>query len=212
MVTDLVQTAVAAFDRAEFTERAACPYCGGRVQGYDLRGRKYAVLREPAGDRTITVRVKRFVCRDCGSLCNAEEPFYPDTRLGSLVVDLFLSLSATMPRSRAGRVIEAFGIIVDRTTWRNYAGRKLPDIPATDVFGMRLPLSVISISNIAARTPEGGRIGGGEALAASGFPSAYLETPKVPKRSRADTVSGREHEYTDAGHQPAAPREPGRVA
>jgi len=177
MVIDIVQSAICSLDGAEFTHLAACPVCGGRVQGYDTRTKKYAVIRDGDGERTITVRIKRFTCRNCKKLCNADEPFYPGTRIGSLVVDLFFCLSATMPESRAARHIDALGIRVDRTSWKNYSGRAIPEIPVTDIFGMRLPSSVLMLSGLSARALDGGRIDCADVLKACNFPSALLQSP-----------------------------------
>jgi len=85
-----------------------------------------------------------------------------------------------MSPARAARIIDAIGIIVDRTTWRNYAGRDFGEIPAVDVFGMHLPFSLLSLSALAARAGEGGCIKGAEALAACGFPSAHRAAPHRP--------------------------------
>jgi hypothetical protein len=177
MVTDIVQTAVCAFDGAEFSQLAQCPYCGGPVHGYDTREKKFAVLQEAGQERTITVKVRRFQCRLCKKIGYAEEPFYPETRLGSVIIDLYMALSATMPHSRAARIMDAMGIRVDRTTWRNYHNRTFREVAIADVFGMRLPLYLLSLSTLAARTPEGERIDGAEALAACGFPSTFREAP-----------------------------------
>ncbi len=173
MLTAIVQAAISSFHGAEFTWLEKCPVCGGPVQGYDTRTKKYAVIRDGTEERAITVRVKRFTCRKCNRLCNACEPFYPGTRIGSLVVDLFYTFSATMPASRAARLIDAMGIRVDRTSWKNYTGRPVPEIPTMEIFGMRLPSSVLTLSNIAARIPDGGRVEGIEALAACGYPSMF---------------------------------------
>jgi len=173
MVTDIVQTAVCAMDGIEFASRDACPACGGPVQGYDTRRKKFAVIREGGSERLISVNVKRFTCRHCGSLCNADEPFYLGTRFGSPVVDLFVAFSSVMPQNQAARIIDAMGIAVNRTSWRNYAGISLPEIPATVFFGMKLPVSILSLSTLAARSSEGDRIKGAEALAACGFPSGF---------------------------------------
>jgi hypothetical protein len=174
MVTDIVQTAISSLDGAAFTTLDSCPFCGGPVQGYDSRKKKYAVLHDGTGERTITVLVKRFTCRNCNRLSNADEPFYPNTRIGSLIVDLFFTFASTMPESRAARHLEAMGIRVDRTTWKNYAVRPMPKIPATDIFGMRLPSSVLTLSALMVHVPEGGAVAGAEALAACGFPSTFL--------------------------------------
>jgi hypothetical protein len=177
MVTDIVQTAICAFDGVEFTTLAACPSCGGPVSGYDTRMRTYAVVREGDHQRTITVRIRRFICRDCKKVSNADEPFYPGTRIGSLILDLFFTFASSMPESRAARLIDAMGIQVNRTTWRKYAGRRMAHIPATDVFSTRIPLSFLTLSGMAAQTSEGSRITGAEALAACNFPSSHPAEP-----------------------------------
>jgi hypothetical protein len=154
LITDIVRTAVSSVDGMEFSHAASCPSCGGRLQGYDWKKRKFAVLREETGNRVVTVRVKRFYCRDCGGLWYADEPFYPDSRIGSPVIDIFFALSAAMPPGRAARVIDALGIMVDRTTWKHYTGRSPAGIPVVDVFGMRLPLCIVQLSDIAVRTDQ----------------------------------------------------------
>lgn len=171
LATDIIQTALSVLDGMEFTEIVSCPLCGGTLQAHDSKKKKFAVLREQAGKRVITVRVKRFHCRACGNLCYADEPFYPDTRIGSPVIDIFSSLSATMPASRAARVIDALGIVVDRTTWRNYIGRPFPEIPVVDVFGMMLPLCVMQLSDIAVQSGESDHADPAEVLAACRYPS-----------------------------------------
>jgi hypothetical protein len=183
LVSDLVQTALSSLDGMEFTELRSCPTCGGTVQGYDRKKKQFAVLREPTGERVIVVHVRRFRCRSCGALCYADDPFYPDTRIGSPVIDLFLSLSAIMPPSRAARVIDAMGIIVHRTTWKNYGRRPFAaDIPVMDIFGMRLPVCIVQLSDIAVRSGESGPARPADIIAACGYPS----------RSRAATGSSGE--------------------
>jgi hypothetical protein len=168
LVSDIVRTALLAFDGMEFAQASSCPACGGELQGYDRKRKKFAVLREETGGRVITVSVKRFSCKTCGALSYADEPFYPGSRIGSPVIDIFLSLSSVMSPARAARVIGALGIVVDRTTWKNYTGRSSAGIPVADVFGLRLPLCIVSLSDIAVRTEHPDP---GEVLAACGHPS-----------------------------------------
>ena len=172
IVSDLILTALSSLDGMEFSAMSSCPACGGMLQGHDSKKKQFAVLRELTGERVITVRVKRFRCRDCGILCYADEPFYPDTRMGSPIIDLFLSLSAIMPPSRAARVVDAMGIVVHRTTWRNYSGRSFAsEIPVMDIFGMRLPVCVVRLSEIAVRSGESGPAHPADIIAACGYPS-----------------------------------------
>ncbi|MDD5419840.1 MAG: hypothetical protein PHV57_08350, partial [Methanomicrobiaceae archaeon] len=101
-----------------------------------------------------------------------DAPFYPDTRLASPIVDFCRIQSATMPYHRVARVLEAMGIVIDRGTVRNYAALDVGDIPYTELFGIRMPLSLLNLSVSAVSRGKGGTIEGAEALAACGFPSA----------------------------------------
>ena len=177
MVSDLVVTALSACEGIEFSERAACPDCGGPVQGYDTRIKKFAAILENDRERIIHVRVRRFTCKSCGLLCYADEPFYPDTRIGAPVIDLCVTFSSTLPFSRTATYLSRIGIAIDRGSVRNYANRDFGEIPTADMFGMRLPLSILSISSLAASVGEGSGIIGAEVLAACGFPSAHRAAP-----------------------------------
>jgi hypothetical protein len=180
MAGDLVQAALSACDGIEFTSAPSCHLCGGKVQGYDTKKKKFAVIREDGHERTISVIVKRFTCRTCGALCYADEPFYPDTRLGSPVIDLCTIVAGMRPFSRTSTVLDTIGVIIDRSSCRKYGAMQLPPIRSVDAFGIRLPFSIISLSTLAGRFGEGGSIPGAEALAACGFPSAYRAPADVP--------------------------------
>ena len=173
MVTDIIQTALSACDGIEFSDLAACPSCGGAVRGYDIRKKQFAAIIEKGKKRIIHIRVKRFYCKSCKRLFDADEPFYPDTRIGSPIIDLCVTFAATIPFTRTATYLSLMGIVIDRGSVRNYANRDFGEIPTADMFGMRLPLSILSISSLAASAGEGGGIIGTEVLAACGFPSAH---------------------------------------
>jgi len=175
MVVDLIQTALVSFEGIEFSNRSACPSCGGAVQGYDTRKKQFAVILENEKERVIQVRVKRFYCKTCKILCYADEPFYPDTRMGSPVIDLCKTFAATIPFCRTATHLAQLGIVIDRGSVRNYARKDFGEIPIADIFNMRLPFSIISLSSLAATLGEGSNIDVTEALAACGFPSARRE-------------------------------------
>jgi hypothetical protein len=183
LVTDIIATAISYFDGMDFGDLVSCPACGGDVQGYDMKTKKFAVLRQNGRERVITVRVKRFYCRSCGDLCYADEPFYPGSRIGSPVIDLFSSLSSGMPQARAARTIDTMGIIVNRTTWKYYSGLASRVIPVVDIFGMRLPLCLVTLSEIATRSGNNDRPD----------PAGVLEACRYPSRSRATTSISREN-------------------
>ena len=180
MLSDLVLTGIAALDGTEFDRRKSCPECGGPLSGYDWKSRTFATIEEGKGTRNIVVRVKRFSCGRCGNICSADAPFYPDTRVGAPVVDLCRVLGREMPFSRAAAYLAAIGIVIDRGSCRNYANRDSGEISTTEIFGRRIPSSVLSLSLLAGRCPEGSPVPGAEALAACGFPPAFRAAPYVP--------------------------------
>jgi hypothetical protein len=124
----------------------------------------------------VYVLVKRFRCHRCGQVCLADQPFYPGTRIGSPVVDLCVTLGETMPYSRVSSSLADLGIIVDRGSVRNHVQKNLRAIPAVDMFGIRVPLSIGSLSTLAMGITGGGRIDGPAVLAACGNPW-MKETP-----------------------------------
>jgi hypothetical protein len=173
MLATIVSSAISSVEGVRFTGRAACPSCGGQLKGYDTKKKRFAVVIEGQKKRPVHVYVRRFYCHACHNLVYADEPFYPGTRTGSPVVDLGITISAMVPPNRVAAYLAALGIFVDRTTCRLYAQKTFPAVPTTDVFGIKIPLSVFSLSTLATLTGEGGRIEGTEVLAACGFPSAY---------------------------------------
>lgn len=152
MLAALVQTGFAAVDGMEFSRLDACPECGGDLSGYDTKERKFATLATENGNKEIMVKVKRYRCRQCGAVSPARSPFYPDTRLGSPVVDLCIVLSQAMPCNRACSVMREIGIVIDRGTVLNYAQRTFGPIATTEMFGLKIPRSLISLSIIGTRT------------------------------------------------------------
>ena len=114
-------------------------------------------------------------------------PMNHSTRIQGSALPLSISaghFGATMPFNRAAAYLLHLGIVIDRGTVRNYAQGSFPEIPTTDLFGIHLPLSIISLSDLTARSGEGSRIPGTEALAACGFPSAYRAAPDHPAAAR----------------------------
>ncbi len=173
MLATIVSTALSAVDGVLFTECTSCPVCGGPLHGYDTKKKRFAVAMEGNTKRSLYVYVRRFYCKKCHNLCYADEPFYPGTRIGSPIIDLGITISKTMTPNRVAAYLAALGIVVDRTTFRLYVKRTFPLVPTTDVFGIRIPLSVFTLSTLVTETGEGGGVKGAEVLAACGFPSAY---------------------------------------
>lgn len=146
MLAALVQTGILSVEGHLFSRRESCPECGGGVAGYDTRERRFAVVVEDSGEREINVLVRRYSCRQCGRVSFADAPFYPDTRYGSPVVDLCLVLSDTTTPGRAVAMMRELGLVVERSTVRNYRMREFPPVPTTEIYGLRIPASVLSLS------------------------------------------------------------------
>lgn len=189
MLTDVVQTTLASCDGLLFSSRETCPGCGGDLSGYDLKRRLFAVLKEEEEKKTIHVLVKRFRCRTCNQIVLADQPFYPDTRIGSPVVDLCVTLSETMHFPRVSSSLEEMGIIVDRGSVRNYVRNNRHTIPAVDMFGIRVPVSIVSLSTLAVGIHENNRIDAKDLLAACGYPS---RTPDPVRNQSRDNNSNPE--------------------
>jgi len=177
LLKDIVQSGLTTCDGMVFDSRDACPECGGTLSGYDTKKKQFVVIWEADEMRPIHVFVKRFTCRNCHTICFADEPFYHGTRIGSPIIDLCRAFGTAMPFNRIAVHLQFLGIVIDRGTVRNYMHRSFPDITTTNLFGITVPLSLLSLADLATRFGEGSRIPGTEALAACGFPSAYRTAP-----------------------------------
>ncbi|HJJ33326.1 MAG TPA: transposase family protein [Methanocorpusculum sp.] len=174
MLSATINMGLSALDGALFKDLGKCPYCGGRPMPYDTKEKQYATLITNGEKRAVSVRVRRFICRDCGKLLYADEPFYPDTRVGSAVIDLALALSLKNSFSHAAAVMEALRIEINRGTVRNYALSDLPVGEISMMYGLPMPYSFI---NMIGRGISAAGINTEEILRASGYPSRYQAPP-----------------------------------
>jgi hypothetical protein len=181
MLSDLVQMTLTSCDGILFDQCGACPHCGGELSGYDVRKKQFAVVMDGEQKKVVSILVKRFLCRSCGQVSLADQPFYPDTRIGSPVVDLCITFGGTMPYARVSSSLAEMGVVVDRWSVRNYVQKNNRIVPAMDMFGVRVPLSIVSLSTLAAGIPEGGRIDARALLTAcdnpgkKGYPQIHRE-------------------------------------
>ncbi|MFA5237913.1 MAG: hypothetical protein WC362_08690 [Methanoregula sp.] len=186
LVADIVKAAISAVDGITFTGNSGiCPVCGGHLTGYDTKRKQFAHLITASGPKTVYVDVKRFSCRTCHRFCLADNPFYPDTRIGSVIIDLCIALSMTVPVNRVPAYLAAMGILVDRSSCRlyvqstisYYVRNNLRYMDTNSAFSIHLPHSVFLLSSLAVSADEEMRIGEGDILAACGFPSAQRAGP-----------------------------------
>ncbi|WFN35515.1 hypothetical protein L1S32_05270 [Methanogenium sp. S4BF] len=172
MLRDLVSSAILSVEGITFTSLDACSYCGGPVKGHDMRRKRFATIRTKNGKKTVHVFVKRYHCEQCGRLCYAESPFYPDTRLGIPIVDLCNALIEKHPYHHAARILAALEIVVDRGTLRNYAQRSFPPPDVIEMYGVPIPISILNMNEQSFRGKESGSVPGAEVFGPGGLPPA----------------------------------------
>jgi len=172
LLSDLVNTTVTQFDGIFFDECGSCPHCEGVLSGYDVKKKQFAIVIEKDQKRVVSVLVKRFRCHRCGLVSLANQPFYPDTRIGSPVVDLCTTLGNIMPYYRVSSCLEEMGLVVDRWSVRNYVRKNRYTIPSIDMFGFMIPFSIVSLSSLAVGFPVGHRIDASVLLRACNYPSS----------------------------------------
>jgi len=170
ILADLIPTTLSAYDGILFDALECCPYCGGDITDYDVRTKQFAVVSDGTTKKTIVVRVKRFQCKNCHAVVYAHQPFYPGTRIGSPVVDLCITFASMMPYARASAYLQRTGIVVDRWSIRNYARREFA-IVTTEIYGTRLPNSVVNLVALAAHKKEDTSIDPYDVLSACDYPS-----------------------------------------
>jgi hypothetical protein len=180
MLGDLIQSTLLALDGVSFADLPACPRCNGPLKPHDRKEKRFARMKVGGDTKDVHVLVARFRCGSCGGFWYAREPFYESVRFGIPVVDLAITLSGIHPYHRTERILASLGLLVDRGTIRLYARRVQRQVPATDLLGMPLPISLLSLSNLVSRRAKGSAVTGAEVLAALGFPPAHRAAPHPP--------------------------------
>jgi hypothetical protein len=152
--------------------------------------------------RDIHVMVARFRCRACGGFWYAREPFYEGVRFGIPVVDLAITLSRIHPYHHTERILASLGLVVDRGTIRMYAMRAQRAVPATDLLGIPLPISLLNLSNLVSRRPKGAPIPGAEVLGALGLPPAHRAATQGPPVLPSEDRDEGDEEHEKEGGNP----------
>ena len=110
-------------------------------------------------------------------------PMNRSIRAPGSVHRLSISVSPLPPRSPVNRTatyLDAMGVVVDQTSYRLYVREHARAIPMTDLFGIKIPMSVVSLSALTARAGQHSPVSGAEVLAACGFPSADRAALHLP--------------------------------
>ncbi len=171
MLPEVVQAALRICDQTEYYAGGTCRFCGGSLSGYDTRTKRFAVITDSDGDHPVEVIIHRAYCRKCGHIHVPEDPFYAGTRIGSPVVDLCQTLASTVSSGHVNRILERFGVKVDRWSIRSYCHLPIPPPPTLSVFGTELPASIVALSSLAGDLGDDRRASGDDILAACNFPS-----------------------------------------
>jgi hypothetical protein len=180
----LIPAALSACDGILFDSRTSCPHCGGNLARYDVKRKHFADVIEGSSTKTIMVVIKRFKCRECHAVIYAHQPFYPNTRIGSPIVDLCVTLSSRMPYAGVATYLQQIGLNVDRWSVRNYAMKSLREIPTTEQYGIVLPASIISLASLTSEIGNGTSISALDVLSACGYPSLRKPEDEFEKTMR----------------------------
>jgi len=186
--SELIPAALSACDGILFDSCSSCPHCGGSLVGYDVKTKHFADVIDGSAIKTVKVRIKRFRCSKCRSIVYADQPFYPKTRAGSPIVDLCVVLSKNMPYSRAATSLREFGVNVDRWSVRNYAIQIPGRIPLTELYGIMLPESIISLAALTYNNGIDTSIGASEILCSCGYPSSQKSGAPLEKSSDKNEI------------------------
>jgi hypothetical protein len=174
ILADLIPAIFYACDGILFDNLTCCPHCSGGLADYDVKVKQFAVVTDGSSTRTIPIRIKRFVCRECRAVVYANQPFYPGTRIGSPVVDLCVTFASIMPYNRASVYLNRIGIVVNRWSVRNYTISNTREIAMTEEYGILLPESIISLAALTTEMTGAGRkksLHPSDVLSACGYPS-----------------------------------------
>lgn len=156
----------------EFTLLDRCPHCGGDIRYHDNRKKRFATIIVDGEKRIINVLVTRYYCKKCGRLCYAMAPFYPNTKFGSPVIDLCMTLARVHPFNHSARILQEMGVVVDRGTIRNFFSRDIPAVSYVKIYGLPIPLSVFYLSDLSSKRQQSRPVTQEDVLRVCGFPSA----------------------------------------
>lgn len=171
LVSSVVLNALSGIDGMEFTFLDHCPYCKGEIRYHDNRKKRFATITIDNEKRIINVIVTRYYCKECGKLCYAMAPFYPNTKFGSPVIDLCMTLARVHPFNHSARILQEMGVVVDRGTIRNFFSRDLPEVSYAKIYGLPIPLSIFYLSDLSSKRQQSRLVTQEDVLRVCGFPS-----------------------------------------
>jgi hypothetical protein len=177
MLTNIVLAALQVCEGTEYHVEGSCKSCSGTLSGYDTRTKRFAIICDDGDDHTVEVFLHRSYCLTCGRIWLPEEPFYPGTRVGSPIVDLCRAFSATMSCGQVATRLGQMGVKVDRWSVRAYCCLPYAPPQSVAVFGMNVPVSIISLSSLSGIPGDSRYARSRDVLTACNYPSRKCPLP-----------------------------------
>ena len=148
MLIQLIDSGISGIDKKIFENADKCPDCKGKLITHDFRRKKFATRIYRDKKIPVYVRVKRFRCKECGRLVYADEPFYPEIRVGAPVVDFCLANRERYSYAHISRILKHLHIYVSPSSVGNYASADLNMPPAVEMHGIFFPASLLNLANV----------------------------------------------------------------
>ena len=152
MFGELVITALCGVSNMIFMDPPPCPTCHETSKktllDHGMLKRRFATAIIDDKKIKISVSVKRYICKQCGQVVCAHSPFYPNTRLGSPVVDLAISLASRYSFYQTSQIMEVLNISISRSAIRTLAQSREWNITTVPLSGLVLPASLLSLGTL----------------------------------------------------------------
>ena len=171
MFGELIITALYEVADMTFMDPTPCPVCNDLTKkslfAHDTIKRRFVTIIENNERVRLSVSVKRYICKHCGKVLFARSPFYPNTRLGSPVVDLAMSLTSRYSFYQTSQIMEMLHISMSRSAISALAQSRRWNITTVPLSDLLLPISLLTLGTLANSTP--GHLTPEEVLVACGF-------------------------------------------
>ena len=123
LLRDAVQMKLRWYHGTRLTKSRPCPDCDEEnYRKHDVEDRIFAILITEDGFEEITVKQRRFWCKNCQQTVSADRSslFYDDCLYGKPIVNLCLQLASKMSNTAVEEHLQQIGIQVDKDTVRRY--------------------------------------------------------------------------------------------
>jgi len=171
MFGELIITALYEVANMTFMDPTPCPVCNDgskkSLLAHDTIKRRFVTVIEGDEKVRLSVSVKRYICKHCGQVVFARSPFYPNTRLGSPVVDLAMSLASRYSFYQTSQIMETLHISMSRSAIRALSQSRAWNITSVPLSNLLLPASLLTLGTLTNSSP--GHLTPEDVLVACGF-------------------------------------------